>query len=142
QVHQPLPRPRELLAREEIALGHGDLSPEDLLLAPAIAGDIDPVDEDLRALADVERDIDLAVRIVLHDLGDGVGRCPPDGTVQVGDVLGAVGQLAPGDPTAGRALDAPLDLPDGQAGRPCHVAPADLELRPFHDDDADDRLRV
>src|SRR5216683_1177208 len=63
----------QLLRGEEIAFGHGDLAPENLLLAPRVPADVDPLDEHFGTFRDFEGDVDLAVRYIESDLGVHVG---------------------------------------------------------------------
>ena len=54
QVDQALAGPLQLLQREEVPLGHGDLAPQDLVLAARVPGDVDALDVDLGPFVDLE----------------------------------------------------------------------------------------
>src|SRR5499433_727234 len=114
QVGQLLLGPLELLRREEIAFGHGNFAPEDLLLAARVARDVDPLHEDLGAFRDLQRDVDLAVGHVEGDLGIDVGGGPPDGAVDIRDGLGAVLELGARVNVAGFEHNAPSQLLRGE----------------------------
>jgi hypothetical protein len=49
----------ELLGREELLLLETHLAPDDLVARLRVPGDLDPVDDDLAAAVDLERDVDL-----------------------------------------------------------------------------------
>src|SRR5713101_3952082 len=137
QVAQLLLRPLELLGGEEVALVHGDLAAQDLLLAAGVARDVDALHEDLGTLGDLERDVDLPVRHVEGDLRIDVGGGAPDGAVHIGDGLDAFAQLGARVDVVGLEEHAATDLLDGQHVVAGDVHPAHLELRSFDHDDLD-----
>src|SRR6185503_18966766 len=121
----------------EVPLVHGDLPAEDLLLAAGIAGDVDPLHEDLGAFVDLVGDVDPPVWGVLGGLRIHVGGGAPDGAVQRLDAGDAVPHLAAREDVAGLEGDAAADLLHRH-----HVVSRDVhaphrELRPLHHHDPD-----
>src|SRR6266542_2552751 len=142
QVRELLLGAGELLGREQIALGHGDLAAQDLLLAARITRDVDALDEHLGSLADLEGDVDLAVRQVLDDARVDVDGGPADGAVHVGDLLDALPQLGSGEHIVRLELDPPPDLLHGQHPGAGDIHAADPELRALDHDDPDGSTRL
>ena len=67
EVLQPLPRTAHRLGVERVALGQAELAADHLVLGARVADDIDPLDIDARALADIEREIDNVLLAVAVD---------------------------------------------------------------------------
>ena len=68
KVLQPLPRPAHRLGVERVAFGQAELSANHLVLGARVADDIDPLDIDARAFADIEDQV--------HDVLSGVADNP------------------------------------------------------------------
>src|SRR5712692_8071700 len=142
QVREPLFRALHLRRREQLPFGHGDLTAQDLLFAPRVAADVDPLDEHFGTLGDLEGDVDLEIGQILSDVGVDVRRRAPDGPVHVGDALHGLAELRAREHVAGREKDPPFDFFERQHAVAGDVDPADVELRALDDDDLDGRPGV
>ncbi len=142
EVEQPLAAPHELLEREQLALGHAQLPPQNLLRALRVAGDVDPLDVDRPALDDRDAHVDLQVRQVVRRPGLDLGSGPAQLGVAIHDRADGVAQRPPVEDTAlleGHQLAKLLDREDLVARdrdgarvelRPLHHAHAECDLLP------------
>src|SRR5262249_9313180 len=137
EVDEPLAGLFPVLERVEIALVERQLAPEDLVLAPDVPADVDPLDVHLGSLGDLEGQVDLVDRRELITLGVDVGRGATDRTVEVQDAGDAVADAAHREHVAGPEPDLALDLLLGQQGDTRHLHLAHPELRPLGDGDRD-----
>ncbi len=69
EILQALPRPPDRGRVEGVALGQPELAPDDLVLRPGVALDVDALDVHARPLAHVEHEIDRVLLLVARDAG-------------------------------------------------------------------------
>src|SRR5574341_1535403 len=110
QVHEPLARAVLLLQRVQVAFVERDLAMQDLVLAPGFARDVDPLDEHLGSLGDLEADVQNVPGWRLVDPGDDVGGGPADRAVEVLDAPPGVTDARQRVHVTRLEADLPLDL--------------------------------
>src|SRR6266581_6598632 len=93
EVVEPLLGPLQLLQGEELTFVHRDLTAEDLVLGPDVAGDVDALDVGLGAFVDVEHDVHPGRYLHLFGPRVHIGRSVADGAVEVGDLAKGIAQL-------------------------------------------------
>src|SRR5438874_1577370 len=141
EVHELLACPLLLLQGVQVTLVQRDLTPQDLVLAADVAGNVDPLDVDLRPLGDLEGDVEDVLAGHRFRLRRHFVRGSADRAVESLDGLDAVADGRPVEDVTGLEADLPHDLllwQERQAGRP-HLA--DTELGPLDHGERDRHQR-
>ena len=133
EIVQPLLGPLHLLEGEQLALVHGDLAAEDLVLGAHVAGDVDALHIRFGAFVDVEHEADLGRRLHLFGPGTHVGRGVSDGAVEIGDLAQRVPQLGAGEDVPDLELDHATDLDLREQGHARDGEALQSVLRALHD---------
>src|SRR6266508_893979 len=141
QVDELLPGPLPFLQRVEVPFAQRELAAQDLVLAPHVAADIDPLDVHLRPFRNFEGQVDLVGRSQLIALRIHVGRGAADRAVEIQNPLDTVADLHHRKDVAGLEFDLPEDLALRQERHARDLHRPDRELGTLQDDDRDRHAR-